>query len=252
MAWTYRADNLIYLYAPINDVTKLPMADDSTVTALLYDTALDTKVAKRIVRLTADAEALTDTLAVDSTIGIEDGDTLEIPLNDGSISDETVDSTTALTIVLVGTLDSAAKKGGEVRKIVTSATGVILTVGKARGWAKGDTADYEQDDLALVSETVSAVNEKLGLITLPAGPTAVVSVGRRVRQRVGAQITSFSSFGTFPTTVATTDPASELWGFVATVDKDHAGTYFQQRVAYQVIATDGATDLRQEKTEIFE
>ncbi len=194
--------------------------------------------------MSADADALASELSVKSTIGFEDADTLEIPLDDGSLSDEAISASTASTITLVGTLDSAAEKGREVRKTVTSAAGLILSVRDARAWKKDDVCDYEQDDDTVGSEIVSAVNSTLGLLTLPVGPTAAVSAGRLVRRRIGAEIT-LSSFGTFPTTVAATQPEDQTWGFVGTMDRDHADTYFKQELAYQVTAVDGAGDLRQ-------
>jgi hypothetical protein len=237
------SDNLIELRGPVDLSQDAAFNEAATVTAKLYDTALDCRVAKFVTTLTADYASESSRIFVLDVVPFSvDGDMLVV-MDGGGESRKTITAVNTSTgeISFSGSLVGNATEGNVVT-VVSYGTGImVVPLDNFQGWEDGMNLEITLDDGTLTERTVSLINPNAGYLTLSSTLGGSASVSNLIKRKVGPSSITLTSFGTFPTSNPEVgDPA---WGFRGTIDHNAADLAPGMRVRGEITALDGALNL---------
>ena len=236
------SDNLITMAGPVIAETGLPPSETPSggVSAKLYDTSLDTSLDRHEETLTEDYDEATDVITVSDPLLFESDTTMEVLLDDGSLSDRTVLSKSGSDITMDAGLGGPASKGNSVTitRYPSGMTYVGLT--NMDEWLIGMTIEITLANGTLEEFTVTSSDRDSGWVKLHTGTGSSAVAGGLVKRKIGADV-SMSSYGTFPT--ADPEPGDETWGFRGTINHNHAGIQLGMRLRAEITYEDGTTNI---------
>lgn len=241
----YLSDNLIELRGPV-DIANDAAIDAATVSAKLYDTALDTTVGAYTTVLTADALSAAGTIFVQDRTPFAVLDAIGVQRDDGTeqVVVVSVLPGSAGEITIVPVLTEASAKGSTVKMIALGPNADFITLADWSEWQNFYTMEITRGS---ASVTVSTVEQVLSLINRDAGYAVIVpgalgdtAVGNPIKRKIGADIT-MTAFGSFPTSNPVVgDPT---WGYRGTIDHDHSEIALGMRIRGEITLTKGTLNL---------
>ena len=240
----YLSDNLIELRGPVNVATNAAfptLATTSSCAAKLYDTALDARLAKFGVPMTADAEAGATSVFVNDTAPIFIGSVILIDMNNGQEDRETVtavDSGTGEVTFSGGSLSDNAFEGNMVTLITYDSTSTVISIDNFGQWEDGMNMEITLDDGTQGEFIVSLIDPDSGYLTLNAVLGVDTQHGALIKRKIGADIGGFADFGSFPASDPV--PGDRTWGFRSTIASDHADIQLGMRIRGEITADDGS------------
>jgi hypothetical protein len=197
-----------------------------------------------VATLTADEPADETVLALDDVTAFTDSDNVEVELDTGLKHATTLNGAPSVTTYPAGTvtllvgLDTAASQYKKIRRVTCRTNARYFSVNSVDGWEIGDTLEAVRDNKSTQSFTVEQVlTSPCNILVIDADLTYPMSSGSEIKNQVGADITGFADFGTFPSS----DPTigDKTWGFRSTINHDHVGLWPGMLVRGEMIATDG-------------
>jgi len=242
------SDNLIELQGPVdvaNDAAMSTIATTATCEAKLYDTAYDGRIAAFTTILSADALAAATTIYVADALPATVGSTIRVYVDDGTPNELTVLTVNTVTgeITFASGLTDDAASGNKVTVVTYGgATSVRFPVDNLGVWTGGENMEITLDDGTTAEKTVSAYfDPDDGYVRVTAFVGSDFSAGNIIKRKIGADITNFADFGTFPSS----DPVAgdPTWGYRGTIAHDHADLALGMRVRAEITAVDGTLNL---------
>jgi len=231
-------DEFLRVYGPVRTIDGTAIVSGVTGSlARLYDRDKDTVAAARATALTDGEPSAETAIVVDSIRGIDDGDAVEIDLDDGDVHRTIVNGApSGFTVTLTVALPSAAAAGNALRVVVQTVGATLLYVASSANWLVGDDAQIHHitDDsyhAGIVVQT--AANE----IEIDTATIAALVPGDEVSRKLGGDITMETAFGTPETPPV---PQSTAWGIQGDKSADHADLRVGQSVRVEYILDAGA------------
>lgn len=235
------SDNLIELRGPVDIASNVAFGSGSTVSAKLYDTALDCRAGFYRTVTTADALSTATSVSVQDRTPFFVGDLVGISQDDGTEIRATITSLPGgdLDINFSGdSLTADSSKGSTVRRLQLSTTSTFITLDNWDGWENNMNMEITVNGGALIEKTVTFIDRDSGYATLSSTLGTAVDVGNVIKRKIGANI-SMSAFGVFPTSNPVIgDPA---WGFRGTIASTHADIALGMRIRGEITAVDATS-----------
>ncbi len=234
MSYRRRSDNLIRLVGPTNASTgvSLDSASGAACIANIYDERKECQLETLKTRIRSDAavSAVALEIPVFSPVVLEAGDTIGITHDNGTVSTYSISSMTPGsdydTITIGSGLTEEISAGHEIRLTKKGSAAVFYPiVANDIVPMADDTLEYESDALVLAIKTLltvyrttatedgePAANQESYLVFRNVTAGFVISTGKRIRTRLGGDIT-MSQYPAAGPTVAGTD----TWGWEGTI-----------------------------------
>jgi hypothetical protein len=238
----YLSDNLIELQGPVNMATGLPVstiATTSSVTAKLYDTSLDGRLFQYASPLIEDAAAAATSVFILDTAPVAVGSTVLIQMDNGQEDEQVVTDVDAGTGEVTfggGTLTAAASEGKRLTITTYHADSTVIAIDDFRGWSTGMNMEITAGDGSLVERTVSLIDKDSGYLTISSSLGVDTAHGALIKRKLGADLTGFVDYGTFPTS----DPVigDPEWGMRDVIEYNHADIEPGMRVRGEITLID--------------
>jgi hypothetical protein len=240
----YLSDNLIELQGPVDMANDAAVGDTPSpgVSAKLYDCAMDARLSKYRTILLEDAAAGATEIYVADLSPITAGATILIEMDNGQKDAAQVQSVGASGLVTITgyPIAVAAAAGRQVEIVTYDSTTTIIGIDNFSQWEDGMNMEITLNDGTTVESEVSLIDRDAGYMKFGAlGVDA--SAGNLVKRKIGADISNFADFGTFPTS----DPVvgDSAWGFRGTIASDHAEIQLGMRIRGEILYDDGTLTL---------
>jgi len=247
----HRSDTLIRLPGPTDETAQTPITG-ATVTARLYDSTEDSRIADLVTHVRGNEAAAQTIISIPKIRPLpwRAGDTVRVELDDGSAHETTISGAPDTSpadedrITLAVALPSAAEDGSEIRLRTKASGATILPVVRADSlYSMGDQVELRQDDGTRLITTITQIqvptvqegspladvadHPQLPAIVTLAGATAVAISPRALfLRKIGADI-SMAQYGT---AVANDDS----WGYQGTVQQTHADLELGMQIRVEI------------------
>jgi hypothetical protein len=242
----WQSDNLVAMAGPVIAETGLPPSEDPSggVSAKLYDTNLDCRIAAFETTLAQDYVTGSNTFYVIDSLPIIVGNVLLMDTDDHKKTQFTVTLVDPVTheITVSASSQSSASADNTVSCILYALDQNQIPLDNFNEWEDGMAIEISLDDGTVFDGTVEKINPDAGYLKLKNDviPSAV-SAGAVVKRKIGADV-SMAAFGTFPTSDPV--PGDPTWGFRGTIDHDHAELALGMRLRAEITYVDGGTNIR--------
>jgi hypothetical protein len=258
------SDNLIALNGPVDNSTGAVVGTSPTsCKARIYNERKETQVRTFATRLTAAALSGDSAVKVPllSPDPIVSGDTVRVTLDDGSVKEAALsgsaNSTGYQTLTFATTLGVAAATGNLVEVVTKVASATVFPIRADTLLEVGDQVEIRQDDGQSLTTTIIQLQKVVATedasdlaptaaknqptffaITVAAGRAQATTAGARLRVKLGDDVSSLASFGSFPTSNPVAGDTA--WGFRGAIPDDQAGLKAGQDVRVEIEYNGGA------------